>query len=154
VTEKCRIVAFEPSPVMARMCESTLSAAGVPVRVVQKGLAEASRRLKFDSSGAAPHMAAIRETGDTEIETVALDDILADEKVTFVKLDIEGFEIPALQGMRHIVQTQRPKLAVSVYHRPEDIVEIPRYLASLRDDYTFYLRHYSYNLSELVLYAI
>ena len=51
-------------------------------------------------------------------------------------------------------RTQKPKLAVSVYHSMEDLVGIPLYLAALGVDYKFYLWHYSTLRYETVLFAL
>ena len=69
-------------------------------------------------------------------------------------MDIEGAELDALKGAVHTIQTYRPKLAISIYHKPEDLVEIPLYLMEIMPDYQFYIRHYTTWLEETVLYAI
>ena len=68
-------------------------------------------------------------------------------------MDIEGAEIPALKGAEMIIRDVKPKLAISIYHRPEDIIEIPELLLQYRSDYQFYLRHYSLHAYDTVLYA-
>lgn len=87
------------------------------------------------------------------IETVALDEFLRGERVTFIKMDIEGAERDALKGAAQIIREQKPKLAVSIYHRPDDVIEIPKLILSLRPDYRLYIRHYSLLSNETVLYA-
>ena len=69
-------------------------------------------------------------------------------------MDVEGAELMALKGAEQIIKTHKPKLAICVYHKDEDIIEIPRYLKSLRQDYSFYLRKYATSADELVLFAI
>ena len=74
--------------------------------------------------------------------------------MTFIKMDIEGAELEALRGAESIIRKQRPKLAICVYHKPEDIWTIPMYILSLQNDYRLFLRHYSFGDTETVLYAI
>lgn len=88
------------------------------------------------------------------IPVTSLDDAIKGEKVTFIKMDIEGAEYNALQGAEKIIKANRPKLAVSVYHKPEDIWTIPGLLQSMHRDYKFYLRHYSLSWFDTVLYAL
>lgn len=98
--------------------------------------------------------AMVTETGDEQVEMVALDKIISD-RVTFIKMDIEGAELKALMGAKNIIQKFHPKLAICAYHKKEDIVEIPKYILSLVPEYKLYLRHYSnYFATETVLYAI
>lgn len=58
------------------------------------------------------------------IETVALDELI-DERVTFLKMDIEGAEAEAIKGAKNIIQKDKPKLAICIYHKPNDLWEIP-----------------------------
>ncbi len=92
--------------------------------------------------------------GDKSIEAVSLDSFLSNKKVTFIKMDIEGAEYDALLGAEKIISEQRPKLAISVYHRPSDIYDIPELILSYCPDYKLYLRHYSLFCEETILYAI
>jgi hypothetical protein len=70
-------------------------------------------------------------------------------------MDIEGSEIEALKGAADTIRTKKPRLAISVYHKPEDIIEIPAFLKELTPDYKFYLRHDCLvNLTETILYAV
>lgn len=90
---------------------------------------------------------------DDVIETMALDEFLQGERVTFIKMDIEGAELDALKGAAGIIKEQKPKLAISIYHKAEDIIEIPRLILGFRSDYRLYIRHYSLLSNETVLYA-
>lgn len=76
------------------------------------------------------------------------------DKVTFIKMDIEGAELKALQGAKNTILRDRPRLAISIYHKPEDIYEIPLFIKSLVPEYKFYIRHYSNFQPETILYAV
>lgn len=75
-------------------------------------------------------------------------------KIDLIKLDIEGYEYEALMGAKKLIQEQKPILAISIYHKKEDIIEIPLLLKSLVKEYTFYLENYSSSSIDTVLYAI
>lgn len=76
------------------------------------------------------------------------------EKIDFIKMDIEGFELAALRGAFNSIARFRPRLAISLYHKPEDFFEIPIYLKTNFPFYRFYLDHYTIFQEETVLYAI
>jgi len=75
------------------------------------------------------------------------------KRIDLVKMDIEGSELGALQGGEHSLRRWRPKLAISLYHRPEDFFSIPLWLKSLDCGYRFFLDHHSIHHEETVLYA-
>ncbi|MCE2939940.1 MAG: FkbM family methyltransferase [Fimbriimonadaceae bacterium] len=76
------------------------------------------------------------------------------EPISFVKMDIEGWELPALKGAKRHVLEDHPKLAVAVCHHPSDFWRIPEHILGVRDDYRIYLRHYREGWSETVMYFI
>lgn len=87
------------------------------------------------------------------IEVVAIDNII-DDRVTFIKMDIEGAELDALKGAKETILKNKPKLTICVYHKNEDIIEIPNFINGLGLGYKFYLRHHSEGYYETVFYAI
>jgi FkbM family methyltransferase len=76
------------------------------------------------------------------------------ERIDFLKMDIEGSELGALQGGEKSLRRWHPKLAISLYHRPEDLFSIPLWLSQLDCGYRFFLNHHSIHNEETVLYAI
>lgn len=88
------------------------------------------------------------------IQGVSIDEITRGEKVTFIKMDIEGSELMALQGASETIKKWKPKLAISLYHKAKDVIEIPYYILELVPDYKLFIRHYTCNMGETVLYAI
>ena len=69
-------------------------------------------------------------------------------------MDVEGAEQNALKGGIKTIQKDRPQLAISIYHTPQDFVEIPLYLHKNLKNYVFKLGHYCPNAAETVLYCI
>lgn len=88
------------------------------------------------------------------VKGLTLDQTLRGEKVTFIKLDIEGSELKALHGMAETIKKYKPILAISIYHKPEDIIQIPEYIKSLSAEYNFFLRAYHMDHTEHILYAV
>lgn len=92
--------------------------------------------------------------GDIHVAAAALDQIVPQARVDFIKLDVEGAEALVLQGARQMIERCRPVLAVSLYHNPADIWELPELLFGMCEDYKFYLRQHCFNSFESVLYAV
>ena len=78
--------------------------------------------------------------------SITLDDFVRVEgtrKIDFIKMDIEGAELSALQGAKETLRIFRPDLAIAVYHSLPDFWRIPQYLDELGLGYRFYLRHFT-----------
>lgn len=94
-----------------------------------------------------------RET--EEVKAIRLDSVLADKRVSLMKMDIEGAEMSALMGAECIIKTQQPKMAICVYHKLEDLWEIPLFLKEKCPNYHIYIRHHAkWWVSETVCYAV
>lgn len=83
-----------------------------------------------------------------------LDDVLGDQKVTFLKMDIENSEVPALNGAKRIITEQKPLCAISVYHGLKQFVEVPGLLKKLNPNYRIRYRMHSTVGHDIVCYAI
>ena len=149
-----RIWCFEPDKTSYKRCKE-LCAGLKNCTVYPYGILDQAGSVPFQSGRKEESKIITPEEGTLNevIETIVLDDFLQGERVTFMKMDIEGAELDALKGASRIIKEQKPKLAISVYHKEADIIEIPRLLLELRPDYRLYLRHYSLLLNEIVLYA-
>jgi hypothetical protein len=73
--------------------------------------------------------------------------------VDFIKLDIEGAEEQALRGAEQTIRKMRPKMAVCLYHSPDDFVRLPRLLDEYCPNYKFYIKHATMHAEETVLFA-
>ena len=60
---------------------------------------------------------------------------------TFIKMDIEGGELAAINGGKSTIARFKPKMQIAAYHRTGDLADIPKAVLSLRNDYKVYLRH-------------
>jgi FkbM family methyltransferase len=114
-----------------------------------------------DHSGEAPFnqtgdmSAAVSPNATGKVALFALDDVVRPNgSAIYVKFDIEGFELQALKGARRLLQEQCPTLAVSAYHRPEDLWEIPLYLHDLDVGYCVALRTEGDDGMDVVCYAL
>jgi FkbM family methyltransferase len=144
--------AFEPDP--RNFEKLTGFARDVPVRsaLFPYGLSDKFSQIRFAADGAtSSHIAA---SGEITIPCVALDDVLPKLKPDYIKLDIEGAEAAALRGMAGAIGRARPHLAVSAYHRPDDLWMLPRLMRELAPYAKLYLRQHEANAFETVLYGV
>ncbi len=151
-----RIWSFEPDKNSFIKCKKILGALD-KCELYPYGISNKAGKVGFCANGnenAHIIKAEVSEDALSEyIEVIQLDEFLKGERITFVKMDIEGAEYDALKGVAQIIKEQKPKLAISIYHTPNDIIKIPELLLELRPDYKFYIRHYSLLPNEIILYA-
>jgi len=96
------------------------------------------------------------ENFDGKVSSLSIDDLVIRnniEKIDFIKLDIEGAELQALKGAKESIKKFRPKLAVAIYHHPDDFYSIPKFLNELNLGYKFYLKHLTIHNEETILFA-
>lgn len=126
---------------------------------IQKGVSNKKDVLPYNSNGGLGasfvnvEHDANENVKNTEVDTI---DNMVQEPATFIKMDIEGFEINALLGAKNQIANFHPRLAISIYHKPDDFIAIPKLIKSLdvENKYKYYIRHYSPGQYETILYAI
>jgi FkbM family methyltransferase len=143
------IHAFEPDRVtfksLQKMCLLPLG----NFHVRNRALSDVRETLSFAETGTvASHISKI---GTQTCQTVLLDDEL--ESLSFLKMDIEGFEAKALRGARRLIGKFRPRIAVTAYHHPLDLLEIVETLEDIHPGYELRLRHHFNFYYDMVLYA-
>ncbi len=149
-----QIYAFEPSRTIYTVLENYVARIHASnIKLFNMGTWYEKASLSFTTNENHLASSGVRKNGKEIIKVDKLDNLFKERPVTFIKMDIEGSEKETLLGASEIIKKYRPKLAISVYHKPEDIFEIPFFIKKLVPDYKLYLRHYTYGQSETVLYA-
>ncbi len=148
-------IAFEPDPINFDKLARTIRKSGIPATLFPCGLAEHLCQARFDAAlGVGSRVSLDNQHGTSLIQCVALDDVLQNVAPDFIKLDVEGAEIAALRGMTRTAAKYRPRLAISGYHRPQDLWEIPLKLLELLPNARLHVRQHGSNGFETVFYAI
>jgi FkbM family methyltransferase len=113
--------------------------------------------LKFQKSGgnnSGAHLTSQSSNNLEKVLAVKLDDLLSRHKIDLIKMDIEGAEIESLKGLIEIITTYKPYLAISAYHKPSDLWEIPLFISEISKNYELYIRVYGEQTFDTVLYCI
>ncbi|MCY9847734.1 FkbM family methyltransferase [Pectobacterium jejuense] len=140
---------FEPDPLCMEKIKANLE--GIrDIVFYPYAVSNENKALRFNSQGS---LSQISDLGDTEIQTIQLDNILK-VKPSFIKMDIEGHELQALEGAKNIISNYGPKLAICAYHKIDDFWKIPELVYSYNNNYNLYMRHYTEGLLETVYYFI
>ena len=122
------------------------------ITVLPYGMWNEKGVLGFDQDGSG--WARIDQTASNKIQVDTIDNQCAEERVTFIKMDIEGSERNALKGAVNTIRRDKPRLAICIYHSPEEIYEIPFWIKATVPEYKLYMRHHCRDsAAETVIYA-
>lgn len=150
-----RIVAFEPDFKNAEKLRRYVLT--LPGRLQDQivihplSVGERRERVSFNSMGT---MVSSVGSGKEFVDSVALDDALANLKPTYIKMNIEGSELEALAGASRLIKENLPVLAICVYHRYDHLWRIPWVIHLIQNNYLFFLRPYFDKLWEILCYAL
>lgn len=144
---------FEPDTTNISLMKSTLKEFEGKYFIIPKAMWDKNTTLGFSSHGnCSSHITEV--SYENIVPSGSIDTEVSNQRIAMIKMDIEGAELRALHGAMKTIRRDNPILAISVYHKPQDILTIPDYIMSLGLDYKFYLRHYSFSNYDTVLYAI
>ena len=110
--------------------------------------------MNFADSGPGSHLSS---NGGVLVETISIDDFIDTNevsKIDFIKMDIEGSEANAIKGAANSIRRFKPKLAISAYHKIDDLLTLPSLIRRIEPSYEFFLEHYTVHQEETVLYAV
>jgi FkbM family methyltransferase len=152
-----KIFAFEPDEQNCRKLRDYVSSLATDVasriHVYNAGVGSRRTKMKFDPTGNSS--ASFSAAGNVEVEVVPIQEIVAGDDATtlYIKFDVEGAEWEALKGTEELIRRKAPVLAVSIYHRPDDLWQLPLYLKSLKPRYSLFLRTQGEDGMDVVCYA-
>ena len=157
------IYSFEPHPLAAVLFRQNVALNEDKVQQQIKLITEAvsnttGDKLHFTLKGAGSTIrtGVFNQGRQIAVSTTTIDSEVKKQnisKVDFIKMDIEGAELLALEGAVQTIARNRPKLAICLYHQPIDFYTIADFINRLGLDYKFYLEHHFINQWETVLYA-
>ncbi|MCL2198346.1 MAG: FkbM family methyltransferase, partial [Defluviitaleaceae bacterium] len=137
-----KIYAFEPDDKTFVALKKNIEAWGLSGKTecFKNGLSNKNQTLSFINAG---HMGSrIDSDGDSSITVMPLDELnITVEGKLCIKMDIEGAESEALEGAKETIKKYAPELAISVYHKYDDVLTIPKIIKSINPAYNCILRN-------------
>ncbi|RZD19300.1 MAG: FkbM family methyltransferase [Candidatus Acididesulfobacter diazotrophicus] len=157
IDEKGMIFAFEPFEENYNLLTKNIKLNKLEKKIIpiKKGIGHSNESSTMIGSSAGAFIDYETNTG-FKIDMITIDKFVEDyniNRVSFIKMDIEGSELEAIKGANDTIKKFAPQLAISIYHKGNDIIDIPEYLLSIDNQYKFYLKHISTSWVDTVLYA-
>ncbi len=100
------------------------------------------KELVFSGSGG--RQSTLSEDGKYAVTAMPVDSVTEGKNITYVKVDVEGVEKEALEGMANLLKVQKPKLSLACYHKTEDLCTLIPLIHSINPEYSIHLRHHPY----------
>ncbi len=151
-----KVYAFEPEPSNFERLKANLKRNKV-INVIPLQLALSENEGEMQIAGGEGCSEITETAGDTSVKVTTADKFMEANKlprVDFIKMDVEGHELKVLAGAKETIKTFKPSLALSAYHRGDDLINLPKFLLELNPDYKFYLRHCTPGWADTVLYVV
>ncbi len=132
------VTAWEPDPkTFVKLCR--YAEGNEKIRPMQLASLDYSGEVEFTVSG--NRNASIDAPGKVKpVPCASVDEAMADHVPDFIKIDVEGAERRTLIGCKEVIGKHAPDLVISLYHRSEDLYDLPLLLHSLNPNYRMYLR--------------
>jgi len=150
-----KVYAFEPEPFNFEKLKVNLEQNRV-TNVIPMQLAVSDKEGEMRVAGGGSSSIMTQAGSGTSVKVTTIDEFVQANKlpqVDFIKMDVEGHELNVLKGAAETIKTFEPSLALSAYHRGDDLVVLPKLLLALNPEYKFYLKHCSCTWIETVLLA-
>ena len=112
----------------------------IPVTCVNALISDSCGTAMMTGSKGRGTRASKTDTGH-EIAKVTVDSFEDSKTAGFIKFDVEGSELSALEGAKNTISDRKPQMKIACYHKSADLFEIPEKVFSIRDYYRIYMRH-------------
>ncbi|SLM30733.1 hypothetical protein MTBBW1_2380057 [Desulfamplus magnetovallimortis] len=156
--ENCNIFAFEPTPSSFDAMIQTINKLQLSnITPICAALWNKNEKVSFWESPLTSHANTINSHGELKVDAVCLDDFIIDHNINqidLIKMDIEGAELKALYGAAQTIKKFKPKLQICLYHKIEDLWQIPIFIKDLVPEYEIYIGHHSCCRLDTVMYCV
>lgn len=150
-------ICAEPDNVNFKKLQLTVNQLGVSVQLHQAAIGAKAGTMAFNHEGtlsARPSGSNSNSDTSAVVQVETIDEICNEFVPTHVKMDIEGGELDAIKGGLTTLKTARPKIAVSLYHKPLDIIELCEILMTNLENYSWFIRCYGAHGYDTILYGV
>lgn len=163
VGENGHVYVFDPLPIHGEVIKHNINQNNLTstITYVASAVGESSNGAKDNqikqSNAVIDPGFNLQNSNGNEFPIISIDDYFVQhriEKLNFIKMDVEGYELLALIGAKKTIEKFKPKLAISLYHKYIDFYSIPAWIKINFPGYIFYLDHYTIHSEETVLYAV
>lgn len=155
-----KVYSFEPIPRIVKIAKKNIEInnfIGI-IEMVPFALSDKCRNFSFLDMASGSHAIDGNSVQRPEaahvvnVKSITLDrfvDLNKIPHVDFIKSDLEGWDMAFLRGAASTIKAYKPTCGLTLYHKSQDIIEIPQFLQLMDERYKFWFR----SETEPVLFA-
>lgn len=134
-----KIIMIEPSTYFCKSLEKTFAPFTNKVQIINSAVGQKPGEVYLDEQSLSSGVSA--KASGTKVSINTIDQLIDEqEKITYLKADIEGFEYDMLLGAKETIQRNKPKIALTTYHKENDYKKIITLIKSYVPDYQYYVK--------------
>ncbi len=138
VLDQCeKLFLVEPSAAFGEALAKTFQGAEDKVTLFRSAVGNTDGEVYFDENSLEGHVS----TTGSRIPIHKIDTLIpAEQKITFLKADIEGFELDMLKGAAATIRRNKPKIAITSYHPQNNAAEMIALVKSYVPEYNTFVK--------------
>ena len=142
VIDKCsHVYMIEPSILFYKCLGKTFSDFSEKVTIFNTAVGNEDGMISFDENSLEGMISFDKNENINKITIRKIDSLFNNgEKITYLKADIEGFELEMLKGAEEVIKRNKPKIAITTYHIPNNPAEIISLIKSYVPEYNYYVK--------------
>lgn len=142
VAEKCKkIFLIEPSKLFVECLQKTFEPYKEKIIIHNVVVGDEDGMINFNEESLSGKIGENNHKNDTQIAIKKIDSLISeDETITYLKADIEGFEYEMLKGAKNTIKKNKPKIAITTYHKENNPSEIIDLILSYVPEYKYYVK--------------
>lgn len=140
VIDKCsHIFMIEPSKVFKESLHKTFEIFNAKTTIFNVAVGSEEGVVNFNEDSLDGQISRSNEVKNT-IALKTIDSLIKDKKITYLKADIEGFEYDMLLGAKETITINKPKIAITTYHKQNNYKEIIALIKSYVPEYNYFIK--------------
>jgi len=140
VADKCKtIYMVEPNDYFVGSLSKTFQNYSDKTKIFNLAVGSCEGEIAFDQNSLSGKIS--NETTSTNKKRITtIDTLLPDARITYLKADLEGFELEMLKGAEALIKRNKPKIAITTYHPENNAEEIIQLVKKFVPSYNFYVK--------------
>lgn len=151
VADRCKkILLVEPNDYFVKALNRTFASYQDKVLIFNVAVGSENGEIIFNPDSLIGRISVDNKQGIKKRLT-KIDDLIPDTPITYLKADLEGFETEMLKGAEKTIKRNKPKIAITAYHKENDTNQIISLIKKFVPEYQYYTKGISQTAGKPVM---